>query len=71
MEAITMHEWHVLSNDAGTVLAVYGGALLSMAQEKAREIEHATGCPVYRHTIMGTRPHVGSSISMAGATVCS
>lgn len=64
-----MHTWHVLSNEVGTILAVYGSALLADAQEKARSIEHQTGCFVYRHTITGNRPRVGGSIGMTGVYV--
>jgi hypothetical protein len=59
-----MHTWHVVSNEVGTILAVYGSALLSEAQEKARVIERQTGCATYLHSIVGDRPSVGGSISM-------
>ena len=62
--------YYVLSNSEGTILAVYGNALLSEAQEQARKIEHATGLGVYLHHVsMYGRPHIGQSISMKGAKV--
>lgn len=61
------HGWHVVSNADGTILAVYGSALLSDAQETARRIEHTTGCATYLHFVLCERPHVGGSISMRNA----
>ena len=62
--------YHVVSNEVGTVLAVYGSALLNDAQQKAASIEHSTGCKTYLHKVGVTdytlRPRVGCSISMDG-----
>jgi hypothetical protein len=58
--------YYVLSNEVGTILAVYGSALLSMAQDKAATIERQTGCKVILHSIISNRPVVGGSISMKG-----
>ena len=60
--------WHVVSNEEGMVLGVYGEALLSMAQECCREVERQTGMLAFLHKIVSTnRPHVGGYISMKGA----
>jgi len=62
--------YHTVLNEVGTVLGVYGSALLSEAQEKARFIEASTGCRAYLHSIKVSdyknRPRVGNSISMSG-----
>lgn len=62
-----MHTWHVVSNEVGTILGVYGEALLSEAQESARRISYESGCRTYLHHVFCDRPHVGGSISMANA----
>lgn len=62
--------WFVVSNEEGTVLAVYGGALLSEAQETCRRIARQTGCRTVLHSGIWAypdRPHVGQTISMKGA----
>ncbi len=68
-----MFIYHVVSNDIGNILAVYGEKLLSEAQEKARSIEHSTGCKTYLHSgqysSYQNRPHVGMSISMRGIKI--
>jgi hypothetical protein len=61
------HTWHVLSNTEGTILAVYGSALLSEAEAKAHEVANQTGCKVALHSVTGNRPHVYGSVSMKGA----
>lgn len=65
--------YHAVSNEIGTVLAVYGEALLSEAQENARAIESSTGCRTYLHSVKVSdyrdRPSVGQSISMAGISL--
>jgi len=62
--------YHAVSNAEGLVLAVYGEALLSEAQEKARVIGASTGCGTYLHSVKVTdytqRPRVGQTISMKG-----
>jgi hypothetical protein len=55
-----MRTWHVVSNEAGTILGVY--SILAMAQSVARRIERDTGLPTYLHTGVGHRPHVGGSV---------
>jgi hypothetical protein len=60
--------WHVVSNEDGVVLGVYGEALLSMAQECCQRIEAETGLHAFLHHIVSTnRPHVGGYISTKGA----
>ncbi len=59
--------WIVLSNEVGTVLAVYGSALETIATHKGKEIRERTGCAVAMHKGTGTRPQVNQSISMRGA----
>ena len=65
-----MFIYHAVSNEVGTILGVYGEALLSEAQEKARSIEASSGCKTYLHSVKVVdykgRPRVGQSISMAG-----
>ncbi len=56
--------WHVVSNVDGTVLAVYGAALVAEALNFASGIGVGG---VYYHCIIGIRPRVGQSISMHGA----
>lgn len=62
--------YHAVSNAEGLVLAVYGSALLSEAQEKARVIGSTTGCATYLHSVKVAdyklRPRVGQTISMKG-----
>ena len=58
--------WHVVSNEVGTILSVWGEALLADAQRAAKAIQEKTGCATYLHHIKGDRPHVGQSISMKG-----
>lgn len=62
--------YHVISNEIGTVLAVYGEALLNEAQGKARSIGDASGCKTYLHHIKVSsykdKPRVGQTISMKG-----
>ena len=66
-----MSTWHVITNETGTILGVYGEALLSDAQSLARRVERETGCATYRHTIENSRrPSVGESISMKGRIFC-
>lgn len=64
-------EYHVVSNEVGTILAVYGAALLSEAQEKARVIERTTGCKTWLHNVgvsdYRNRPRVNQTISMKNA----
>lgn len=65
-----MATWHVVSNEEGQVLAVYGEALLSEAQEKCRRLEREFGLPIYLHSgtyADGNRPRVGQTISMKNA----
>jgi len=53
-------EWFVVINEEKTILAVYGGALLSEAQAKAKEIQDNTGCLTYLEKgYCELRPHVG------------
>lgn len=64
--------WHVVSTDTGVIIGVYGSALLTDAQEKARSYERQTGLFAYVHS--GTykprdRPCVGQTISMVGIKV--
>ena len=59
-----MAVWHVVSNEEGLILAVYGQALLAAAQESARSIGYKTGCLTFLHTIEGNRPSVNGQISM-------
>lgn len=65
-----MFTYHIVSNEIGNVLAVYGEALLSEAQEKAHKIQNDTGCVTYLHHIKvanyKNKPHVGQTISMKG-----
>ena len=65
-----MFIYHAVSNEVGTVLGVYGEALLSEAQEKARNIQASTGEKTYLHSVAvadyHARPRVGQSISMLG-----
>lgn len=54
-----MHTWFCLTNSENTIIACYGGALFSEAQEKARQIEFSTGCAVYLRTVVSQkRPRV-------------
>lgn len=62
-----MHTWHVVSNEVGIILGVYGEALLSEAQESARKISRESGCLTYLHHVLGERLHVGDLISMENA----
>ena len=55
--------WHVVSNTEGTILGVYGSALLADAQAKAAEVERGTGCATFLHHVLN-RPSMGGSISM-------
>ncbi len=62
--------YHVVSNDVGTILAVYGEALEQMARDFADAMVRSHG-PVVLHTIScpdhpGQKPRVGYSISMKG-----
>ena len=62
--------WHVISNSEGTILAVFGLALLSEAQAFAARIEKQTGLPTYLHNIVSTnRPKTGGSVSMKNCNV--
>ncbi len=59
--------WHVVSNAEGTILGVYGSALLADAQAKAAEIKRGMGCATFLHHVrcaQSNRPSVGGSISM-------
>ena len=58
--------WHVVTNDEGLILAVYGEALLSDAQAKAASVVYRTGCRTFLHHITGPKVHVGMLISMRG-----
>lgn len=58
--------WYVLSNEVGTILAVYGSALESEAVARGKDIANQTACKVALHFIGGKRPGVGGSISMRG-----
>jgi len=62
---MTALPWYVISNDIGTILAVYGNALGDEAREKAKDIAAQHG-PVFLHHVLANRPHVGGSISMTG-----
>lgn len=67
-EIPNFNTWHVVSDEVGTVLAVYGSALLDDANKKGCEIIRSTGAATYLHSIRcSTRPSVGQSISMKGA----
>jgi hypothetical protein len=60
-----MRTYHIVSNELGVILAVYGEALLSEAQSKAKYIQTITGGFTYIHTVTNKKqPHVGQSISM-------
>ena len=56
---------HVVSNEVGTILGVYGSALLAEAQELARRIEYESGCPTYLHSVVGPRPTIEEIEEMA------
>lgn len=56
---MTKLTWHVVHSQGGIILGVYGSALLSMAQECARKVEHQTGFPAWVDQVTGPRPHVG------------
>lgn len=63
--------YYVISNDEGTVLAVYGEALLGTAYHRWAELSklgyvHWHAC---QYSESSGRPHVGESISMRGHTV--
>lgn len=61
--------FYVLSNDVGTVLGVYGSAVVDHARERARKLVHEFARPIYLHCVLATycdRPRVGQSISMKG-----
>ena len=59
--------YHIVTNGEGTILGVYGSALLSEAQGLARRIEYETGFYVHiRQIVSNTRPRVGQSVSMKG-----
>ncbi len=59
--------WFVVSNEVGTILAVYGAALQAEARQKATDIYVDHGCPVALHVVTGNRPRVFGSISMKGS----
>lgn len=62
-------QWYVLSNEIGTILAVYGSALSDMAVSQGEKL--ATEFPqsaIYLHNVTGNRPSVGGTISMLGQT---
>lgn len=65
-----MFIYHVVSDEVGTILGVYGEAILSEAQENARLIGSSTGGKTYVHSVKVAnykgRPRVGQSISMTG-----
>ncbi len=59
--------WYILSNDVGTILAVYGAAFERVAHARARNMASASGNPVAVHYgWLSDRPQVGCSISMRG-----
>ncbi len=67
-----MAVWHVVSNEVGEVLGVYGSALLSQAQDLAKCVQIQTGCLTYLHHIecsWRARPFVGQTISMKNSAV--
>ena len=55
--------WHTVCNTSGQILAVYGAALLSAAQEEARRAERQTGLTVRVEGFRGLRPTIGSTHS--------
>jgi hypothetical protein len=63
-----MNGYHVLSNDAGVILAVYGEALESKARDMQLQIIQEFACKVlYHHVWSATRLKVGGSISIKNA----
>lgn len=63
--------WHVVTDGVGTILAVYGEALLSDAQALAGSVENRTGCRTYLHSGEygdAPRPRVGQTMSMKGTS---
>lgn len=59
--------WHVVTSQGGIILGVYGSALLSEAQEKARRVERETGLPAFVDQIRGPRPAVGQFFTSPSA----
>lgn len=53
--------WHIVTSQGDVILGVYGSALLSMAQECARRVEHETGLPARVEQVTGERPYVGQN----------
>jgi hypothetical protein len=61
--------WYVVINSDGLVLAVYGSALLDVAQEKARAL-HVAPCSVSLRLIRTSkRPHVGFQLALKSEVV--
>lgn len=54
--------WHIVVSQGRIVLAVFGAALLSRAQECARTVEHSTGFPARVEHVTGQRPSVGKRV---------
>jgi hypothetical protein len=55
--------YHIVSNDVGVILAVYGSSLLSIAKEFSDKVRQESGCPTYINTMFSSiRPHVGQTI---------
>ncbi len=57
--------YHVVCNEVGVILAVFGSSLLSMAKEFSSKVGHESGCPTYINTMFSSiRPHVGQTLDM-------
>ncbi len=55
--------WHIVYSDGQVILGVFGSALLSKAQECAREVESQTGLAAYVAQVIGKqRPRVGQYV---------
>lgn len=62
-----MRKYFVLSNEIGTILAVYGSALHNTARERGQELKSQCGARVALHDVTGNKPSVYGTISMKGA----
>lgn len=54
--------WHVVTSQGSIILGVFGEALLSHAQECAREVRSRTGFASYVLQVKGERPKCGQHI---------
>lgn len=51
--------WHIITNANGTILAVYGSALLDMAQAKLQTLNALAPSNALHTAVLPSRPHVG------------